>query len=450
DVEAGATFNDTWRFALDENLVPLASDIPEPIGYQAFKLTLGANSQPPTFTSATVPPTAGNGGTIQLTINGLADAESDPLTVEVDWDNDGTYTVHGPYTSPYTNPLVLTSPITYTYMGPGTDTRSLPVRVKDAQNTVPVTPTLTFQVSPCGADNWMTTPFSLPGFNNTSNGYSPPYTDTAVPANNIGTADFATLRFGFSSGFRGVLQQHLKLFNATPPAGQPQATSEINRINLPTGSVHITSFGNNTWGRQFHQIEVDSTNRVLFAMKISDTTSFSPPSSVYPAGTGADVDIKYFDYTGAVVPWTSVQTISTGGNRVVALALDQSNNVYMVDTNNVLHKYLRASSYAEDTTAPYPIDLKAAPLSLTLTGSGAGEKKIHDFIVDWRTGSFFFLVQTQEPATAPGNGYIYRLDCDGYHPTVNGNPNPYRMVLNNSTTQAIPADIFADQIDGSG
>jgi len=439
DIEAGAAFNDTWHFALDSNLTPLAANIPEPIVYQAFSVELGANNQAPTYTTATGPAQAGNGGTWTVNINGLADLENDDLDLEIDWDNNGTYTPEGTVTFPYANPATRVSPITYTYTGPGVDTRTVPIRFTDGINTVAVTPSPTFTVNACAGASLTSAPLSGTIFS-LSASLTVQGADYSVAANNIVTGDMATIRNPISTSLRGTVFQQLRVVSST--------FSEFRRdVGSGFAETTMTSFAPNLAGIQVTQIEIDSTNRVLFATNTSSLVNGAPPSARYTAGSGAAANIRYFNYTGAVVPWASVSTISTGANLVVAMALDQSDNVYMIDTTNVLHKYTKTAAYAEDLTGGYPIDLKAAPYNLTLTGSGAGDRKVHDFILDWRTNSMYILTQSLEAATAPGNGYVLRIDCDLSVPaTVAGNANPYRMILTDSTTQALPADITIDQL----
>lgn len=445
DVEANASFNDGWRFALNPSLAPLTSGIPEPIVYQAFQVELGPDSDPPTYTSVNVPAVAGNGGTIAIAINGLADNESDPLTVEVDWDNNGTYDSYGPYNSPYANPINLTSPITYTYAGPGVDTRSLPIRFKDAVNTTQVTPTPSFVVDSCPGGVISDTLYLYSPWYFASNislsvtGY-----DSGNLASNILFGDMATLRQPISNTNRGIIFQQLKV----PPAVSP--ASEIRRNRLDgTADILMTSFGANLLGRHMHQLEVDSTNRVFFTLKTSDVTqNAAAPSSVYPAATGASANIFYFDYSGAAVPFGSVQTISTSASRPVALALDQSDDLYMIDTDHFLRKYSKTGGYAEVTSGGFPLDLKAAPWNIDPNVVGTANEKIHDFVIDWATQTYYILAQTQESAASPGNGYVYRINCDmSYSATVGGNANPRRMILTDNTVQNVSADILIDQLN---
>jgi len=444
DIEAGAAFNDTWRFALDPNLTPLAANIPEPIVYQAFSVELGSNNTPPTYTTATGPAQAGNGGTWTVNINGLADLENDDLDLEIDWDNNGTYTPEGTVTFPYANPATRVSPITYTYAG-GVDTRTVPIRFTDGINTVAVTPSPTFVVDSCPGGTVSNSTFAGPMFVWTANSSMTPFNaDFTTLANNLIFADFATLRFPFSSANRGVVFHQLKI-GASP-------ASDFQKVQTDTAtSALITNFGTNMLGKQVHQIEVDSTNRVLFARKNTDTTPNGPANTVYAAGTGAEANFHYFDYSGAVVPFASVVTVNTAGNRVVAMTLDHNDDVLMIDTTNVLHRYLKASAYAEDTTSPFPIDLKQPPYSIDPVVAGTTNEKIHDLVFDNFTQTAYILAQTQETASGTGNGYLYRLDCSwSLPPTVAGNPNPKRFVLSDNVSQSTGCDIFIDQLDSLG
>ncbi|HYE77826.1 MAG TPA: hypothetical protein VEI97_07560, partial [bacterium] len=326
----------------------------------------------------------------------------------------------------------------------GTDTRSVPVRYTDGTNIVTVSPTLTITINPCNPDLLVSAAFTATPFFNTGGiGVTGAVFNQSQ---NINPGDLATLRFGQTNANRGIVWQQLHIAPAT-------TLSELRRSGTSHASfqsdVLMTNWMSNMVGKQIFDIEVDSTNRVLFANTISSTVHNAPPSSVYNATTGADFGIRYFDYAGVAVPWTSVQTITTTA-KPIALALDLNDDVLMIDITNVLHKYSKATGYTEVTTGGWPVDLKLAPYNLGLGGAGAGDKKVHDFIVDWRTRSIIILAQSQESATAaPGNGYLLRINCDLSVPTL-PNGNPVRLLLTDSTSQALNADITIDQLDANG
>ncbi|MCG3151435.1 MAG: hypothetical protein GEEBNDBF_00707 [bacterium] len=440
DVEADQAWNDGWRFALDPGLAPLTSDRPEPITYQAFAVAVESGNLPPVPTLLSTPPTIPNGSSTTVTLGMLTDPENDPVVVSIDWDNDGSFTVVDTLTwsSGYPVPVTWDStPYTYTWTGTAADNRTIPVRFFDGYNTVTVN--LTTQVIRCVPDNFTTSiSWTFPGF-------WPYYTIAA--SSDIPPADMAALRLPGASG--GVLY-----------AGFETGKFDLYRSHLPTPGpgineqvTNFTGFGSKAGA----QVEIDSTNRVLFSMRGAGESRLGPPSALYPAGSGVEANIYWFDYV-AGSPATTYNVISTGGNRVLAMTLDGDDNVYYIDTNHHLHRLVKTSSptpYAEDTTAPYPIDLTSASYSGGITVAGATpaeRRKIHDFILDWRSGAFFILAQSEETPTAlVKNGYVYRINCDGGFPaTVAGNPNPLPLWLTDSNVQDRKADITIDQLDANG
>ena len=206
----------------------------------------------------------------------------------------------------------------------------------------------------------------------------------------------------------------------------------------PSGTA-LTAMTNTT---RLGQVEVDSTGRVIYSYTTSTgTTSDGDLNDVYNA---AGLSFSWFDYAGAPVA-APLGTMTNGGG-IVAMALDQDDNVYTLDTNHILRKFDKLTGYTEDMTSPFPLDLKPT-IGMTSVAGDDTDRACSDFVIDFHNGAFFFLVH--------GNGgaaftYVYRVECDGsVQATVNGNPNPYVTDLSH-TGHGVGTDITIDQIDTSG
>lgn len=209
----------------------------------------------------------------------------------------------------------------------------------------------------------------------------------------------------------------------------------------------ISNFGASLTKRA-GQIEFDPAGRVVFS---TVSTSYSGgdtggPAQMY-AATGADTGFNFFDWGGSGVA-TSFTNVSTGSNRSIALAMDLSGTVYQIDQNHILHRYFRATGYAEDTTSPWPAN--ESTILGNPAGVGAANVKVVDFVFNARGGNFLVLEQTQG---AYPNLQLVRIECDTTTtPTVAGNPNPKTGIdcgINN-TTQSFATDIFLDQWSTTG
>ncbi|MEO7995065.1 MAG: hypothetical protein ABI743_11755, partial [bacterium] len=252
------------------------------------------------------------------------------------------------------------------------------------------------------------------------------------------------------------------------------ATNQIQRISAVTAGTpvlaNMTAWTNATilnppsttlLNATVSQIDVDSTGRVLFLTRGSASDVGSPINGTDTSGglgtysptAAMHAGIKWFDfnYTTNATVAADPNVITTTGAAPIALTVDPvSNAVYTIDLGHQLKKYQRTGATTYAVVASAQINL--LPIIGDGTGVGAANKKVHDFVYDSYNGAFFILVQSLEAAAAPGNGYVYRVECDG---TVNANingagTNPVKMVLNNSATQAEPADIAIDLYGASG
>lgn len=105
DVEIANILDPFFVLELDGTLAPLSSGNPMPIGYAAFQVNVAStNSQPTAVVALTSPDPLNSGSSASVSITAFADAESDPLTVSVDWgDGGGFVTIISGMPSPYAN-----------------------------------------------------------------------------------------------------------------------------------------------------------------------------------------------------------------------------------------------------------------------------------------------------------------------------------------------------------
>lgn len=224
-------------------------------------------------------------------------------------------------------------------------------------------------------------------------------------------------------------------------------TSNAVAPNSCCGGITALSVGFPTT-TQVNQLDTSATNRIFYSTYITPQPDTARQNPAYTYGaTGAATNIGFFDYTGSAVTFASHQVLSTGTNRVVAMEVDQAGNIWFIDTANVLHKMIPAgATYTEVVTAPYPLDLKNAPMNMNPAGGTAATNiKVHDFEVNEYSGRFFILAQSREAASTPGNGYLYSVSCDG---TASSRSTAF--ALNYSTTQDQSGDIHIDQRTTTG
>lgn len=430
-------------------LTPLSGNLPEPVSYQAFSVQVGSPNTLPTGDWAiNGSGIISDGGTVTISVSNVVDPDSGTFDVQVDWDNGaGFVTVAGGLTvgagpfGPFNSPV-------YTLANPTVaETRTLDVRLVDGVTALP-------------------NPANNPGNDMvTINPASGSSCNAPVAGTNITTAwpesfQSATNLFGFTAaigGDTGGAGSDIATFR--DPAypgyvmGDKGTNRDIYRISHAATPVAtpLTSgnLGGVLTGQHIYDIEVDSTNRVLFCSRTS-TWHITAIASKYQSaggGGGANPDIRYIDYAGSPVA-TLGGTISTGTARVANFCLGPNDDIYIVDTNNVLRHFIKASAYAEDVTAPFPVNL--APTVGITTGTGVNMRRVDDLVYNWHNQAFYVLIQNNVNGNAAGtiqNGFLHRFNCDG---TSFGPPLAWQ--INDSTRGAWESqgDILLDQFNTSG
>ncbi|MCG3152160.1 MAG: hypothetical protein GEEBNDBF_01453 [bacterium] len=456
---------------LDGSLTPLTVT-PLPVTYQSFTVTMGTVNLPPSAAYATTTASISSGNSVTINVTSVADPDADPVEVFVDWSNTGTFVSAGTINSPYPANNNFTSPITYTFSGSAPDTRTVPCRISDGVNPpVNLLPSATFTVNPPGTR----CPSPVPA--KTATDISAPWpTDVtdlaawALPVDATGAtwpaawggnpSNYAAFRgatlAGASAGWLGQFRgtstispnlffEFVRLIPGVDVTDPPLVQIISNLDTNPTGTL---------FNRQVSDIEVDSNNRVIFTRR--NAGSFSISGSPLVAYSGNTAEILWFDFDGVTLVTDASINIITTAAPLVAIALDKDNNIWGIDTQQVLRFYEKtgATTYAENTTAPFPLDLKLPPISLPPnTGTGAANHKVSELAIDDYNGAFYILEENGVAAGAnPGDGRVYRVECDGtFSASLNGNPNPSAPLnITDSSVQGIGSDIFIDNLNASG
>ena len=271
---------------------------------------------------------------------------------------------------------------------------------------------------------------------------TPPYSGTDITAYFSGRTDTAWTTLGGSSrGFLDVAAFRDPAYNGWifhQNSGDP-----LRRLDEAGGSVIAVTGGGISLTNRVGNIDVDSTNRVIYTQwTYTGTTGDGDPNEYY---ANAAPDFHWFDYSGSVVNALG-GTVSTGADNVLSLSLDSADNVYVLTESHVLRKFDKAAGYTEDVTSPFPLNL--APIIGSKNGAGDdSDRAVSDFVINHRNGAFFILVHGDGGAAFD---YLYRVECDGtFQATVNGNPNPYVCDIS-SSGHTIGTDIAIDQFDSSG
>lgn len=112
DVEVANITDPLFVVELDGNLTPLAANIPAPIAYQAFTVTvISTNALPTASFSTGAVVLSGTATTHDVTVDAANDGDGETISVEIDWDGGSdTFVLAGTIPAPYTVPVNFTSP----------------------------------------------------------------------------------------------------------------------------------------------------------------------------------------------------------------------------------------------------------------------------------------------------------------------------------------------------
>lgn len=452
-----------WRFALTPELAP-AIPAPAPVTFQAFTVQLNGPSAPPTASFALLGTTILSGNPITVQASGYSDPEGDQIEVLIDWNNDGDFNDAGE-SGNYLNgtggaPVNFVSPITYTWIGSDPDSREVRVHYTDNSSAPVVHPNLPFTVIEnsmgCGAP-WTNPPTFSTSWDITAGNwasYSFPDSATAQVEHAYSAFPVPTFNYPAAGTNAGWVAQRI----TNVPSYQIHRIYTLGAghagglANIPLTNAPLTLGNSAVTARQVFQIEVDSLNRVFFTRRdagIVNSNLIGPhfgntvslTTGWYHTGSPGFV---WFDTDGGATLATDAQMNEvTTANRVVALTIGLNDDVLLVDNQNILRRYPKVSGYAEDLSAPFPINLAAGPYNIALSS-----RYVHGLVQSRYNGAIFILAED-----TAGQEYIYRIECDGTlnNPvTGTSNPNPLALQVGDWTTLTRPQKILLDERDSTG
>ncbi len=198
----------------------------------------------------------------------------------------------------------------------------------------------------------------------------------------------------------------------------------------------FTAVGPDYPGEQGVCVDVDSTDLVAF-VTLGDNfyEAFGPPSE----WTLSDYINESNDYFTVVDPYVgqSSEVVVNVGTRIRAIDIDGYDDIWVLDIDNVMHRYVKGTSplsYTEDVTRQFDLDIATGGL---FTG------QVYEFVINFHNEAFFILTDNTAKCD------LWRFECDGvYYSNINGNANPMIEVLAEDCTGN--ADIVIDNLDASG
>jgi hypothetical protein len=222
---------------------------------------------------------------------------------------------------------------------------------------------------------------------------------------------------------------------SNPSAGIDGEMRYFNPVgNLaPGGEPEYSIVGPNYPGEQGVSIDVDSEDLVVFVTLGSAYFPSGPQSEEFTLQDKIDTVNDYFTVVDPFVGQSSEQDVNVGA-KILAIDIDENDDIWALDINNVMHKYVKTSGYTEDITSQFDLDI---------TSGGTFSGLVYDFIINFYNEAFFILTDGSLETD------VWRFECDGqFNSLINGNPNPLENVLLEDTSGI--ADIGIDNLNSSG
>lgn len=432
-----------WQFYLDASLAPVAAQ-PEARTYQVVAVDVAPSNLPPTATVSITTSNVPDGGAVAVSISGINDPDDANVSISFDWDDDSVIDFTDPTIPVPAGPISYNSNtnggITFTHTPPAPDYRTLAISISDGTTSVDITPALGtngehFTVLPPGAcpnpaqaGTNITAPF-IDNINLASGSFGHPYASTN---GNHDTAAFHAAPYLGWFAYQVAGASTTRDIFRYPDTGAASAMVRVTNTNLGGALDNML----------IHQIEVDSTNRIIFGRR-SGAGTVSYPDNIYPIDGGtAQANIMWFDYTGTEVTALG-GTINTGTELVIALTLDASDNIYMISQTHQLHRYDRALGYAE--AAGYPINMVPILGDPTIITPTIDAYRVVDMVSNWHNDSLYVLGANN---TASNNGRLHRILCDGT--AAAGSPVSFTIVDLATGGHNRSSDIAIDQFNAAG
>ncbi len=198
------------------------------------------------------------------------------------------------------------------------------------------------------------------------------------------------------------------------------------------GSATFTPVGDDYPGAIGVSIDIDSTDLVVFVT--STLSQVINNAGDIPLVNRIAASNDYFTVVDPFEGESSEQIVNVG-TTIQAIDIDAYDDIWVLDTDNVMHRYDKTNGYTESMARQFDLD------SAT---SGTFNGFVFDFVINFHNEAFFIL--TNET----GKGVLWRFECDGtYNQLINGNSNPLVDVLEYATENDV-ADIGIDNLNIGG
>lgn len=325
----------SWYFPLNGTVVPPlplsgTDELPEPVSYQAFKVSMTPLNASPTAT--VVGPggqVASGNGVLTLTVAPYNDPDGDPLQIRFDWNNDGDYNDLGESYQALdgTPPDTFNSPLFYNNTTASAVNRSVPWTLSDSLSS-PVTGAASFTLGPNQAPGITGGALSLQSSvvtygNNFSlvdsgisvsdpEGDTITFTITAIPTTG-GTQSVSGLALGTLNGYNaspvmgnwgpGNAPINFRIY-ANDATHTDSSGTLVPSSPLPGTVSFLATWGNNATNLVSRDLVVDATGQCYIVGYFSGTADFDPSTTGtfnVTSGGGIDAYCLALDANGALL-----------------------------------------------------------------------------------------------------------------------------------------------------
>ena len=207
-----------------------------------------------------------------------------------------------------------------------------------------------------------------------------------------------------------------------------------------SGSGGFIPFRPGEPGFRVSSIDIDSQNRLVWSgSQLGFTTDVVTVTDRNNNATDTFEVWLLWPLPAEIIAEVDIDPVSTDRLKIIAIDIDSNDDVWLVDNENLVHKFISGENYEEDYS--YLIDLEDAFPAPPASAAFDGE--IFDFVINYHNKALYILTDSHP------NGSLYRIECNGtYHAFYGGNPNPVHGVLVGPHNGL--ADIVIDNHDYTG
>ncbi len=198
--------------------------------------------------------------------------------------------------------------------------------------------------------------------------------------------------------------------------------SGILGVAWDSGSGGFLPFRTGEPGYRVSSIDVDSQNRLAWS---GSNLSFAGDVVTVQDRNAFATDTFHiwlcYPFTSEIVAEIDLDPTNTNGKKVIAIDTDPNDDVWVIDSDNYMHKFVAGENYNENLSYGFDLTTAFPPPP----GNSAFQGEVFDFVINFHNKSFYILTD-HDP-----NGSLYRIECNGtYYPSYGGlNPNPWHGVL---------------------